>query len=97
MAIKITSVFTRANTNISWPGENYTSSANNLLSSRLNIDYTSSTSFSEDALVMTKINIWTNKEKYLEVLLSADIADIENWVNTSMIEGLISVRTIETV
>jgi hypothetical protein len=97
MAIKITNVFTRANTSIAWPGENYILSTNNLLPSRLNIDYTSSTTFSDDNLIRTIVNLWPNKEKYLEVSLSSSAVDTENWINSCMVEGLTSVRTIETV
>lgn len=98
MPVKITTIITRANTDILWPGENYTPSANNLLPSRLNIDYTIiSDTLSDDNLIKTKIIVWTNKEKYLEVILSANSLDTENYVNTTMVEGITFVRTIETV
>ena len=97
MTVKITNVFTRANTSIAWPQANYTPSANNLLTSRLNIDYTLLTTLSDDNLIFTKTFLWTNKEKFLEFLLSSSAADTENYVNTTIVEGLTSVRTIETV
>jgi len=97
MTVKITNVFTRANTSIAWPGENYILSTNHLLPSRLNIDYTQSSTLSDDNLIMTTVSLWTNKEKYLEVNLSSSAVDTENYVNSCMVEGLTSVRTIETV
>ena len=97
MPVKITTITTRANTSIAWPGENYTPSANNLFPSRLNIDYTVLATLSDDNLIMTKTVLWTNKEKYFEVISSGNNADLENYVNTTVVEGITSVRTIETV
>ena len=97
MAIKETTIITRANTNISWPSAGYQLSANNLFATRENIDFTKTISTSEDNLTRTSITMWNSLEKCLEVKLSSSNADIENWITTTYCEGITSVRTIETV
>jgi len=97
MSIIETTVITRANTTVSWPGEGYQVSANNLFPTRENIDYTKTTSISDNNLIKTSVVTWTSLEKCLEVKLSATNSDIENWISTTHCPGITSVRTIETV
>ena len=97
MPIKITNVFTRANTSIAWPGEGYTLSENNLYTKTNGTYFTSSTEIDYDELTKTQIIIWESKEKYLEVTLSVSIADQQNWFDTSLVEGLKLVKTTEVV
>lgn len=97
MAIKETTIITRANTSVSWPSEGYQLSANNLFATRENIDFTKTISTSEDNLTRTSITMWNDLQKCIEVKLSSSNADIENWITTTYCEGITSVRTIETV
>lgn len=97
MAIKETSVVIRANTSISWPSAGYQVSANNLFAIRENVDYTKTSSISDDELTLTTVTIWNSLEKCLEVKLSSSNADIENWITTTHCEGITFTRTIETV
>ena len=96
MQITETSVLTRANTSISWPGDGYTLSANNLLPSRQGIDYIKEVHISDDQLTITNITTWNNLQTYLEVKLSASVEDQTNWFTTSCVPGLTIVKTIET-
>ena len=97
MPVKITTIITRANTSIAWPGEGYTPSANNLYPTTYGTPYTSTTEIDPDQLKKTQIIIWESKEKYFEVALSVSVADQQNWFDTNLIEGLKLVKTTEIV
>ena len=97
MPIKITNVFTRANTSIVWPGEGYTLSANNLYTTFRDTYFTSTIEIDQDQLKKTQIIIWESKEKYFEATLSVSVADQQNWFDTNLIEGLTLVKTTEIV
>ena len=97
MAIKETSVTTRANTSIPWPNAGYQASANNLFLIRENIDYIKTISVSDDNLTLTIVTIWNSLQSCLEVKLSASNADITNSITTTMVEGITFTRTTETV
>jgi hypothetical protein len=95
MIITETLVSSRANTSIDWPGSGYTVSSNNLITVRENIDFTRTSSTSDDGLTKTSVTTWSNLEKCIEVKTSASNEDVMNWLTTSHVSGLTIVRTIE--
>jgi hypothetical protein len=97
MAIKETSVFTRANTSVNWPGENYTPSSNNLLVNNDGNYFTRTITVSDDGLTQTNIKIWASKEKFIEAALSVSVNDRTNWLTVALIDGITIVNTIENL
>jgi len=97
MAIRETSVITRANTSVNWPGENYTPSSNNLLVNNDGSYFTRTMSVSDDGLTQTNIKIWASKEKFIEVVLSVSVNDRTNWLTVALIDGITIVNTIENL
>ena len=98
MPFKETTIITRANTAISWPGAGYDLSSNNLSKSGEGTYFTTSTSTSDDNLTLTTVRIYPDFQKCLDVKLSAnDPADIHNFIYSLHNPGIVLTRIMEFI
>ena len=73
MKITETTVISRANTSISWPGEGIPEDPNDLMEDRTGAYFTFTRSVSEDGLARTTTRVYTDVEKYVEARLYSNV------------------------
>ena len=94
MQITQTTVITRANTDISWPGINIETDPNNPFVTKTN--FTENVTYSDTQLVKTVVRVWTDKALYASDTSYNNVAISTAWHNDLSTEGLTYNMNINT-
>ena len=94
MQITEVSILTRANTSIDWPETGVPFSDNNPFKTGLNVDYTQTTTISNDGLVKTNSKIWNNQAAFVASRVYNG-SETEQWFNNLISNGFTYHKTIE--
>lgn len=96
MQIIETTIFTRPNTDINWPGANLEVENNSPFKTGLDTDYTVTNTLSNNNLTKTNLKIWNSKEAFVASRVFSD-SYIEPWFNHIIENNIGYNKTIEII